>query len=455
MRESTSPSPPSQDQSANLTDWERRQLAAEGITVTEAEITALVTGRPPEGASTPPAPPPPDAEAQAVLEERNAVESAQYRLGRLATKDLDGASLAAELADITHSLQAGGADALTIRRPSELLAMTFDDSDCLLGDRLLATGQSLVVAGPGGIGKSRLLLQLAVCQITGRDFVGIETHGAGKRWLILQAENSNRRLQFDLKKLAEWTGPEAWQQVNELLTIHTVETDMDALLALDDGGTVRRLERVIDESKPDVVACDALYNFAAGDLDRDADMRATLQCLSRLVRRGNPGRALVVLHHALTGRAGAARATGFDRASYGRNSKVLHAWTRAQINVAPGMAGSNDVLVLSCGKNNNGKEFEPFAIRLNPATMLYAPEPGFDLAAWQADVSGKPDRDGPLMTPERVRELCLGPMSKAELAAAIGNDCGCCRMTAYRHIDRAVAKRRIKWNPRGEHYLCA
>jgi hypothetical protein len=36
-----------------------------------------------------------------------------------------------------------------------------------------------------------------------------------------------------------------------------------------------------------------------------------------------------------TGKAGAATTTGFDRGSFGRNSKVLFSWVRAQINVAP------------------------------------------------------------------------------------------------------------------------
>jgi len=35
---------------------------------------------------------------------------------------------------------------------------------------------------------------------------------------------------------------------------------------------------------------------------------------------------------------------------YGRNSKVLHAWTRGQINLAPMSEDNNDVLALSCGK---------------------------------------------------------------------------------------------------------
>ena len=74
---------------------------------------------------------------------------------------------------------------LTVRKPSEILAMKFDDSDKILGDRLLAKGQTLTILGEGGLGKTRILLFLAVCCITGRKFFNIETHHKDLRWLII------------------------------------------------------------------------------------------------------------------------------------------------------------------------------------------------------------------------------------------------------------------------------
>ena len=83
---------------------------------------------------------------------------------------------------------------------------------------------------------------------------------------------------------------------------------------------------------------------------------------------------------------GAARATGFDRSSFGRNSKLLHAWTRGSINIAPQGPNDNNRLVVSCGKCSNGEEFAPFGIRLNRATMTYESDPGFNLHDWEAGV---------------------------------------------------------------------
>jgi hypothetical protein len=44
---------------------------------------------------------------------------------------------------------------------------------------------------------------------------------------------------------------------------------------------------------------------------------------------------------------------------------------------------------VTCGKNSNGREFAPFAVRLNPETMIYEAAPDFDLDAWETEVAGK------------------------------------------------------------------
>jgi hypothetical protein len=62
-------------------------------------------------------------------------------------------------------------------------------------------------------------------------------------------------------------------------------------------------------------------------------------------------------------------ATGFDRSSFGRNSKVLFMWTRAQINIAPVRPDDNSLLIIASGKCSNSAEFQPFAARLDSHTM--------------------------------------------------------------------------------------
>jgi len=345
---------------------------------------------------------------------------------------------------LAHSRN-GQSKGLSIRSPQEILDMTFDDSDCILGDRLMAKGQNFSVCGPSSVGKSRLILQQAIAVITGRQFVGFDTRGIGLKWLFLQAENSNRRYHYDLKHLKTWVGDKDWGLVKDCLRLHTLENDADSFLQLDSQVHQTQIGQVITDWQPDIVVFDCLWNFQIGDLNKDVDMSATLLTISRICKQGNVNRIPNVLHHALTGRAGAAKATGYDRASFGRNSKVLHAWTRGQINVSSGSPTNNETLVLSCGKCSNGREFETFAVSINPETRIYEPDPNFDINAWESDMSGN-TRD-PIMTPDRVRELCsVAGSEKSALVSAIREDCFCSRAQAYRHVDLATKSKKLLWN---------
>jgi len=326
---------------------------------------------------------------------------------------------------------------LSLQSPEEILKMQFDDTDLILGDRLLCRGQPLVITGAGSIGKSRFGLQMTSSVIAAIPFLGFETRGSEMRWLILQAENSNRRLQNDLSSLKEWLTPYQWERVNKQLCIHTLETDTDYFLSLDDERTVTRIIQTIRRFRPNGILWDSLYNFAIGDLNKDEDMSNTLLSLTRISKTDNAEMTNIVLHHAITGKIGAAKATGYDRASFGRNSKVLHSWTRGQINVAPGSSSNNSLLVVSCGKCSDGIEFKPFAVRLNPISMIYEIEESFDFDAWQDELAGKQPAKMSIL---RVSELCSKfPLTKPELVKAIRQDSGCSSASAYRWIEKALS----------------
>jgi len=111
-------------------------------------------------------------------------------------------------------------------------------------------------------------------------------------------------------------------------------------------------------------------------------MTETLREISRITKRGNPRRIPLVIHHAGTGRAGIQKTTGYDRSSFGRNSKVLFSWARSQINVAPALPDSNDLIIIASAKCSNSREFKPFAAHLDQDTMLYQRLDDFDFDEW-------------------------------------------------------------------------
>lgn len=292
--------------------------------------------------------------------------------------------------DAPPDLKAGKHKPLTVRNVEEIMNFEPDENDLVLANGYLCKGDRTTLLGQGGLGKSRLSIQLAISCILGRDFLGIETRGEGLRWLFLQTENGMRRLRFDLDHMRLAYSPQDWDRVKDALFFHTLEGDEDGIILLDEPEHFARAEELILRVGADVIVCDPLRDTHGGDLNSDADMTAATRNLARLAKvGGRTDRCLLVLHHSLTGKGGAAKATGFDRSSFGRNSKVLQGWTRAQINVAPGNPDNSDVLVISSGKNNNFREFETFAVGLDGRTMCYHLKPDFNLEEWAASVSGQ------------------------------------------------------------------
>lgn len=351
-----------------------------------------------------------------------------------------------ELQSLAASFHAG--PQLTILSPDEILALKCDPNENLIGSRLLTKRGQLLIAGAGGIGKSRLALQLAVCVITGQPLFGLRTFAPGSRWLVLQAENDPTRQKADLEALRRFAGDQ-WPDVNECLRLHALVSETDGFLSLDDPACVARIRAALDTFRPDVVVIDSLYNFGIGDLNTDRDMRLTLTDLGRVMRHRNPNRALVVLHHAGTGRAGAAKLSGFDRASFSRNSKIVHSWARGVINVAPVSEGDNETLAVACGKSNNGPEFAPFAIRLNRDSMLYEPAPDVDIKGAIATAAGA-DK-GPAVTPDIVADLCHGK-TKPQLVKRIMEQTGVAKSRAYLAVAEAESSRKVRFDKDSETY---
>jgi len=278
---------------------------------------------------------------------------------------------------------------LTVRSIDEIMAYQPDDNDLILADGYLCKGERTVWLGQGGLGKSRLSVQLACCCTLGLEFLGVETRGRGGRWLFLQTENGMRRLKYDLDHMRQGYSAGEWSHIKQHVFFHTLEGDEDGIILLNEEKHFARAEELIIRVMADVVVIDPLRDSHSGDLNGDQDMTIATRNITRLAKvGGRTDRAMLVLHHALTGKAGAGKATGFDRSSFGRNSKALQGWTRAQVNIAPGSADNSNVLVIASGKNNNFKEFSPYAIELDPLSMTYQVKEDFDMETWQAEIAG-------------------------------------------------------------------
>ena len=337
--------------------------------------------------------------------------------------------------------------------------MQFSPSDLLLENGYLVKGDSLAICGAGGVGKSRLSTQLLIAVVTGRDFIGWKTHGKGTRWLMLQTENSCRRLKSELSAmLSDLTGAER-DAVDDGIVIHTLENPEDSFVSLKLPENEGRIASLIQDINPTGVVFDVLRDYGVADLNSDEGMTATLSALGRITRQGDPQRIPVVVHHALTGKSGAAKAMGFERGSFGRNSKVLLSWTRAQINLAPYEADNNEVLVVASGKSNNAEEFEPFGIRLDSETMTYERDDSVDLEAWKERI-GADTRKGKCeakVTIGLVRQIVeaagLDGISKPNLVRKVKAETGVTSNYPYDVIDKADSTKAIVRRKSDKHYV--
>lgn len=368
-----------------------------------------------------------------------------FRDGSTGT-DFNDLALEAGLAEVEKSFARVFRPVLSLLSASEIFSIRFSDADRILGDHMLDLGSHLTLLGQGGAGKSRLVFQLIANALRADPrFLSFDLHpGASSlRWLVFQQENSPRRLQDDLLKVKAFMG-DAFPRFDAQVRVLSPMNEADTWLNLDNPDNLLRMQSALDWFLPDVVVFDSLYDFSAGDLNKDQDMKATLTGLTRLARHRNPKRALIVLHHARTGSGGQASAVGMDRSSFARNSKVIYNWSRCQVNVTPLLENSSELLSVSCGKLSDGREFPPVAVRLNPETMIYECDQSVDVAEVMAET-----REGvrPGMSPARVRELCEPTGStKKDLCRLVMDDCGCSRSTAYRSMEKAEEKGQIKFS---------
>jgi len=267
----------------------------------------------------------------------------------------------------------------------ELVAMDLPPVEYFWGSTF-AAGQMQAIYGQGGLGKSRVSLNLARNQVLGLPFAGMDTGTRPLRHLLMGSENSIYRLQYDTQRQSRNLTPGEMEALSRHIRMATLEAPDDAFISLADPANVQRWIDTVEAFGPDVLWVDPFGDVRPGDANSDADTRWTITELLRIARKHNAGAGLVILSHARTGAKNILQAVGYDGANFGKDSKALYSCARAVINMAPGDETENPPLLLANSKNNNGPRFDPFAVRLDPETMLYSRDDEFDVQEWISDV---------------------------------------------------------------------
>jgi hypothetical protein len=279
---------------------------------------------------------------------------------------------------------------LTIWKPSQILEYNPPKNINILGNGYLIKGEFTTLLGPGGIGKSRLSLQMALCQITGREWCGIPMSNEPLRWLFIGNENSIYRLKDDLLKMLSQHSKEERELIDEYLAIQVPNTIEDSFLSLESQSAQERIKLTLGKYDPQCVVFDPLISLQIGDESDTKDMKRTVKTIMRIVKSHNMDCAVLIVHHSRTGSENIKQGANlYDSGNFGRGSKVLFSACRCQINLMPGDKEDQNKLVLACGKANNAPHFKMRGLEYDPITGLYSVDGTFDLNDWINDVDGK------------------------------------------------------------------
>lgn len=228
-------------------------------------------------------------------------------------------------------------------RPSEIAAYVTPANHFLVGDSLVQRGAMTIFAGPGGVGKSRAVFQLAVAAARGEEsWMGFPVHFPFKT-MVIQSENGLPRLSKDFISLGN-----AADLDGRLL----VSAPPDAMLAMKNQHFRADVIAAAKDFAPDLIVCDPLNSMVSDSQERD--IIELLTYLREVVACTGTSPALMVVHHLRKPREGD-KHRGRAMANLLAGSYVITSSARAVLTLQAATDAEDDPhVVLTVAKCNDG-----------------------------------------------------------------------------------------------------
>jgi len=242
------------------------------------------------------------------------------------------------------------------------------------------------IFGQGGLGKSRIGMNIGFNQVLGLPFGNMPTGNKPLRHLYMGTENGLHRLQYDIRRMSNGLLQAEQEKIDAHIFLSTLEAPDDPYVILADPANADRWRATIEYRQPDVLWVDPWGDVQSGDANADTDTRWTLTELTKILGSVNRNSAIVILAHARTGVRNIMEAVGYDGANFGKGSKALYSCARCVFNLAPGSEDENPPIIVACSKSNDGSKPRPFALTMSPDSMTYEVDPTFDVDSWLADI---------------------------------------------------------------------
>ena len=274
---------------------------------------------------------------------------------------------------------------------ADALDIEADDSEPpeeIWGGLRLAPGQLMEVIGGSGLGKSRMMLNLAVNQVLGRDFAGLPTCRRPLKWLFYGNENGFYRYRNDLRQMLKFCTSDERERLRGHIFLPTMSLPRDAYVSFSDEQNRIKLKTTIRYRDADVVVLDPWGAVIDGDELDDGDVRKTIfEIMDILAANVEKPTAGIILNHSRNGARELADAAGFSAANYGKNSKAIFSVMRNVWNLRPAhIADQITKIELIHAKSSDFAAYEPRAVDFDPRTFTYDLDPAFDHVAWQYEL---------------------------------------------------------------------
>ena len=204
------------------------------------------------------------------------------------------------------------------------LNLDFEAVEPIIGDGhggiILDYDGKMIIAGPPGVGKSNLALDLARTLVSGKRWLGhFPIRKPGYRVLYVDLEMGGRSLQRRLKKLQI--------QGAALSSLHIFRFPY---LRVEEESGYTGLRDVLARCKPDVVIIDPFRNVHGLDENNSNEMAAVLSRFNQLM--ADFGCAFVLVHHSRKGEKGKAERNQDAL----RGSTAIEAWATSTLVLNPG-----------------------------------------------------------------------------------------------------------------------
>lgn len=275
----------------------------------------------------------------------------------------------------------------TTRDPFEILSDESEEPPEIWGGLTLQRSQLMEVIGSSGLGKSRLMLNLAINQILGRPFAGLPVYDQPLTWLFFGNENSFYRYRYDLRKMVSILNAEEQAKLRGRIWLPTVENPGDSYLSFALQENIEKFKATIRLRKPDVLVLDPWGAIIDGDELSDQDVRRTLSMLLAAINEVSKDKPLpvIILNHSRMGIKEMVKASGPDAANFGKNSKAIFTVMRNVWNLRRGSEedAEEPIIELIHAKCSDRPLYPKKAVQLNPRNLHYFEVPNFDHEAWQ------------------------------------------------------------------------